>query len=70
MLKDIQVNDLVKIVGRSYILLKDKPFYLVVDKRETTWKYMFKLLTNNCETFDVSFEKKNPYGSLKVYSDV
>ena len=70
MLKDIQVNDLVKIVGRSYILLKDKPFYLVVDKRETKWKYMFKLLTNNCETFDVSFEKKNPYGSLKVYSDV
>lgn len=70
MLKDIQVNDLVKIVGRSYILLEDKPFYLVVDKRETTWKYMFKLLTNNCETFDVSFEKKNPYGSLKVYSDV
>ena len=70
MLKDVQVNDLVKIVGSSYILLKDKPFYLVVDKRETTWKYMFKLLTNNCETFDVSFEKKNPYGSLKVYSDV
>ncbi len=66
MLNKSKVNDLIKITGRSYIPLKDRPVYLVLQKKENTYKYDFLLLSETGELFWTSFVKKNKDGSIII----
>ena len=44
MLKKTKACDLIKITGRSYTSLKDKPVYLVIEKEKHQGKTIFLLL--------------------------
>ena len=68
MLNKSKVNDLIKITGRSYIPLKDRPVYLVLKKKEDDYKYDFLLLSENGESFWTSFVKKRKDGNLIIIS--
>jgi len=68
MLNKLKVNDLVKITGRSYVPLKDRPVYLVLKKKESNYKYDLLLLSENGETFWTSFIKKGKDGNLVIIS--
>ena len=68
MIKKSRVNDLVRIVGRSYMPLKDRPVYLVLKKKEDDYKYDLLLLSENGEKFWTSFVKKGKDGNLVIIS--
>ena len=68
MISKVKANNIIKIVGRSYIPLKDRPFYLVLKKKEDDYKYVFLLLCENGETFWTSFVKKGKDGNLVIIS--
>ena len=68
MLNESKVSDLIKITGRSYIPLKDRPVYLVLKKKECNYKYDFLLFSENGESFWTSFVKKSKDGNLIIIS--
>ena len=68
MLNESKVSDLIKITGRSYIPLKDRPIYIVLKKKEDDYKYDFLLLSENGESFWTSFARKSKDGNLIVIS--
>jgi|11BtaG_2_1085332.scaffolds.fasta_scaffold00013_19 hypothetical protein len=68
MIKKSNVNDLVRIVGRSYMPLKDRPVYLVLKKKEDDYKYDFLLLSENGESFWTRFVRKSKDGNLVIIS--
>ena len=68
MLSKSKVNDIIKITGRSYMPLKDRPVYLVLKKKEDDYKYDLLLLSENGETFWTSFIKKGKDGNLVIIS--
>ena len=68
MLNTSKVSDLIKITGRSYIPLKDRPIYIVLKKKEDDYKYDFLLLSENGESFWTSFTRKSKDGNLIVIS--
>lgn len=68
MLNESKVSDLIKITGRSYIPLKDRPVYIVLKKKEDDYKYDFLLLSENGESFWASFARKSKDGNLIVIS--
>ena len=66
MLNKSKVNDLIKITGRSYIPLKDRSIYLVLQKKENDYRYDFLLLDESGESFWTSFSKKNKDGNVII----
>ena len=66
MISKVKINNIVKIVGRSYIPLKDRPVYLVLKKKEDDYKYVFLLLSENGESFWTTFVKKSKDGNLII----
>jgi len=68
MLKQCKAGDLIKITGRSYTPLKDKPVYLVIEKEEHHGNYSFLLLDNYGDAFWTSFRKKDPYDNVLIIS--
>jgi len=68
MLKQCKAGDLIKITGRSYTQLKDKPVYLVIEKEEHQGNYSFLLLDHYGDAFWTSFRKKDPYDNVLIIS--
>ena len=66
MLKKVKVNDIIKIVGRSYIPYEDRPVYLVLDLIEDDYKHDLFLLNENGETFWTNFIKKNKDSNVVI----
>lgn len=63
-----KINSLIKITGRSYINLKNKPVYLILDKIQNKYQYKFYLLSDKGEKFWIDFDKENPYGGVYILS--
>jgi hypothetical protein len=68
MLKQCKTGDLIKITGRSYTPLKDKPVYLVIEKEEHQGNYSFLLLDHSGDSFWTSFRKESPYDNVLIVS--
>lgn len=68
MFKQCNVGDLIKITGRSYTPLKDKPVYLVIEKEKHQGNYSFLLLDCYGESFWTSFNKQIPYENVLIVS--
>ena len=66
MLKKTKAGDLIKITGRSYTPLKDKPVYLVIAKEEHQDNYSFLLLDHCGNSFWTSFLKESPYDNVLI----
>ena len=66
MLSKSKASDIIRITGRSYIPLKDRPVYLVLKKKEDDYKYVFLLLSENGESFWTAFVKKSKDGNLII----
>lgn len=66
MLKKSRVNDLIKITGRSYMPLEDRPVYLIIQKIEKIRRYDFLLLDESGKTFWTSFFKKVKDGDILI----
>ena len=66
MISKVKANNIIKIVGRSYTPLKDRPVYLVLKKKEDDYKYVFLLLRENGESFWTTFVKKSKDGNLII----
>lgn len=61
-----KVNNIIKIVGRSYAPLEDRPVYLVLKKKESNYKYDLLLLNEDGETFWTSFNKRSKKGNVII----
>ena len=66
MLSKSKVNDIIKITGRSYVVFKDKPIYLILQKKENDCRYDFLLLDESGKSFWTSFSKKSKDGNVII----
>ena len=66
MFKESKPGDLIKITGRSYTPLKDKPVYLVIKKEDCQGDYRFLLLDDCGYAFWTYFKKRDPYDNILI----
>jgi len=66
--KKVKKYNLVKIVGRNFLPFKEKPYYLVLEKKEYDSMYNFLLFSCEGKKLWIKFEKKNPFGGIDILS--